>query len=318
MNTAQKPPNKGGYAWNSWPAWVKGSCCIMIFFLLLILYFMLKSPEVNENKATWLWDASIIEERTDEIVNFLAEQKVNTVFLQTKESVSPEAYRHFNAEAQAHDISVHALNGHADWAYTEKREEGTAWVEWVKKFNQEAAPEEQFAGVQFDVEPYQLRRWEQEEQSVITEWSANIEEWIQAGSEGNLYMSAAVPFWLDKRESPDGKGTLSRWMIDQFDAIAIMAYRDSGQQMYDLSKEELAEADELDKKVWIGAELGHTEEGEHLTFYRKAVPNMESEMETAAELGTKHQSFAGLAVHHYEVWYKKMKDDVSLVRKENK
>ena len=315
---AQKRLNRGGYAWNTWPAWVKGSSLIIIFVLLLILYFMLKSPEVNENKATWLWDASIIEEHTDQIVTFLTEQKVNTVFLQTKNSVSDEAYRHFNAAAQAHDISVHALNGHADWAYTEKREVGRAWVEWVKNFNQEAAPEEQFAGVQFDVEPYQLRRWEREEQAVIAEWSENIEEWIQVGSEGNLYMSAAVPFWLDKRESPDGEGTFSRWMIDKFDAIAIMAYRDSGQQMYDLSKEELAEADELDKKVWIGAELGHTDEGEHLTFYRKAVTNMESEMEIAAELGTKHHSFAGLAVHHYEVWYEKMNDGVSLVRKENK
>lgn len=296
-----------GGAWNTWPLWVKGSILILTFVLLLILYYMLESPKVNEDKATWLWDASIIEEHTDEIVTFLEEEKVNTVFLQTKNSVSADAYRHFNAEAHARNISVHALNGHADWAYTEKRKEGTAWVDWVVNFNQESAPEEQFTGAQFDVEPYQLRRWEQEEAAVISEWSENIEEWIQAGTEGNLYMSAAVPFWLDKRESPDGKGTFSRWIINQFDAIAIMAYRDSGRQMYELSKEELAEADELDKKVWIGAELGQTEEGEHLTFFRSAVPNMESEMEIAAEMGSKHASFAGLAVHHYEAWYEKIK-----------
>ncbi|WDH97458.1 hypothetical protein PUW24_25590 [Paenibacillus urinalis] len=306
---------RGGKAWNAYPAWVKWSLMIVIVVVLLILYFMLKSPVMDEKKATWLWDASLIEQHTEEIVQFLKEQEVDTVFLQTQQEVSDEAYRSFNRSAHAADITVHALNGHADWAYAEKRSEGTAWIEWVKTYNGNAAPEEKFDGVQFDVEPYQLRRWEREEAAVIAEWSENMEEWSREGAEAGLYMSAAVPFWLDSREAPDGSGTFSRWVIDRFDAIAIMAYRDSGEQMYELSKEELAEADELDKKVWIGAELGHTDEGEHLTFFRKPVTNMESEIEIAGKLGTTHRSFAGLAIHHYEAWYQKVTGDLTFAQK---
>ncbi|MCM3784197.1 hypothetical protein M3231_14530 [Neobacillus mesonae] len=271
---------------------------------------------MDEKKATWLWDASIIEEHTDEILSFLADQKADTVFLQTQKEVSHEAYQRFIRSATAQGIAVHALNGHPDWAYTEKRDEGTAWIDWVKEYNENAAPEEQFTGIQFDVEPYQLKRWEREEAAVIAEWGENMEEWTREGAEGGLYMSAAVPFWFDARQAPDGSGTFSRWIIERFDAIAIMAYRDSGEQMYELSKEELSEADELDKKVWIGAELGNTEEGEHLTFFRKPVTNMESEIEIAGKLGTSHRSFAGLAIHHYEAWYQKITGDLTFARKD--
>lgn len=99
-----------------------------------------------------------------------------------------------------------------------------------------------------------------------------MKAWTQAGKDAGLYMSAAIPFWLDARESAEGGGTFSRWVIDHFDAVAIMAYRDRGQQMYDLSKEELDEADELGKKVWVGAELADTHEGDHLTFSANPSP----------------------------------------------
>ncbi|MNW59481.1 hypothetical protein D3C74_374000 [compost metagenome] len=130
-------------------------------------------------------------------------------------------------------------------------------------------------------------------------------------------MSAAIPFWLDARQSAEGDGTFSRWVISHFDAVAIMAYRDSGQQMYDLSKEELDEADDLGKKVWIGAELADTHEGDHLTFFRKPVSNMNEEMAKVFNLGSSHSSFAGVAVHHYEAWYAK-ENGIPLARKDEK
>ena len=52
-----------------------------------------------------------------------------------------------------------------------------------------------------------------------------------------------------------------------------------------VSKEELEQADELGKSVWIGMELGDTEEGEHLTFYSKSEQEMEDEALHAAKLG---------------------------------
>ncbi|MGW8824844.1 hypothetical protein ACWGNU_22290 [Paenibacillus lautus] len=275
--------------------------------LLLLILFLLPSGKVNQNKATWLWDASLIRSETEEIVAFSGREGITTIFLQIQQEVTDEEYRHFVAAAHRQGISVHALNGHPDWAYEEGRQKGMDLLAWLEEYNQASAPEEKFEGVQFDVEPYVLRRWDREQERVVEEWSANTEVWVQEAKRQGLQFSAAVPFWLDSIPGPSRADTdsFSRWMIQNTDAIAVMAYRDSGEQMYELSKEELEQADELGKSVWIGMELGDTDEGEHLTFYSKSEQEMEDEALRAAKLGSDHSSFAGLAVHHYQAWVHK-------------
>lgn len=288
---------------------------LAVVLCLLLLSWMFKWFQAEEHKATWLWDASIIAEQTPEIIAFSKEQGVDTIFLQIQDEVPAATYRKFIAAAGQAEIEVHGLNGHADWAYEEKLDEGLAFIERVRAYNAASAKNERFEGIQLDVEPYQLKRWENEESSVIAEWQNNMKAWTKAGEDAGLYMSAAIPFWLDARQSAEGEGTFSRWVISHFDAVAIMAYRDSGQQMYDLSKEELDEADDLGKKVWIGAELADTHEGDHLTFFRKPVSNMNEEMAKVFDLGSSHSSFAGVAVHHYEAWYAK-ENGIPLARKD--
>ncbi|WP_339296091.1 hypothetical protein MKY82_10885 [Paenibacillus sp. FSL W7-1279] len=284
-----------------WIILVAGIC------LLLLILFLLPSGKVNQNKATWLWDASLIRSETEEIVAFSGREGITTIFLQIQQEVADEEYRHFVAAAHQQGISVHALNGQPDWAYEEGRRKGMELLAWLEAYNRTAAPEEKFEGVQFDVEPYVLRRWGREQAQVVEEWSANMEVWVQEAKRQGLTFSAAVPFWLDSIPGPRSADadSFSRWMIENTDAIAVMAYRDSGEQMYELSKEELEQADELGKSVWIGMELGDTEEGEHLTFFAKSEQEMEDEALRAAKLGSDHNSFAGLAVHHYQAWVHK-------------
>lgn len=197
------------------------------------------------------------------------------------------------------------MDGRPEWAYEKQGGEAEKFIDWVLDYNRHAPAEERFAGIQFDVEPYQLKRWERDQAGVVEEWSRNMQEWTDKAREGGLYMSAAVPFWLGKIETEDGRG-LSRWMLERFDALAVMSYRDSGTQMVDLSRGMLNEADRLGKSVWIGMELGETKEGDHVSFFRKPVTVMEEEMKNAYRLSEVHTSFAGLAIHHYEAWIEKI------------
>ena len=283
-----------------------GILAVLIGLLLLIL-FLPHSEKVNQNKATWLWDASLIRSEPEEIVSFSVNHGITTIFLQIQQDVQEEEYRRFISAASREGIQVHALDGHPEWAYENGREEGLKLLSWLEAYNRAASPEERFQGVQLDVEPYVLKRWDREQAQVVKEWSANMEAWVQEAERIALPLSAAVPFWLDSVPGPEGNpdGSFSRWMIKRTDSIAIMAYRDSGEQMYELSKEELEQADELGKSVWIGMELAHTDEGEHLTFYAKSRGEMEDEAERAASLGSEHPSFAGIAVHHYQAWVHK-------------
>ncbi|OOC60714.1 hypothetical protein [Paenibacillus ihbetae] len=283
-----------------------GILAVLIGLLLLIL-FLPHSEKVNQNKATWLWDASLIRSEPEEIVTFSVNHGITTIFLQIQQDVQEEEYRRFISAASREGIQVHALDGHPEWAYENGRKEGLKLLSWLEAYNRAASPEERFQGVQLDVEPYVLKRWDREQAQVVKEWSANMEAWVQEAERIALPLSAAVPFWLDSVPGPEGNpdGSFSRWMIKRTDSIAIMAYRDSGEQMYELSKEELKQADELGKSVWIGMELAHTDEGEHLTFYAKSRGEMEDEAERAASLGSEHPSFAGIAVHHYQAWVHK-------------
>lgn len=283
-----------------------GILAVLIGLLLLIL-FLPHTEKVNQNKATWLWDASLIRSEPEEIVTFSVNHGITTIFLQIQQDVQEEEYRRFISAASREGIQVHALDGHPEWAYENGREEGLKLLSWLEAYNRAASPEERFQGVQLDVEPYVLKRWDREQAQVVKEWSANMEAWVQEAERIALPLSAAVPFWLDSVPGPEGNpdGSFSRWMIKRTDSIAIMAYRDSGEQMYELSKEELKQADELGKSVWIGMELAHTDEGEHLTFYAKSRGEMEDEAERAASLGSEHPSFAGIAVHHYQAWVHK-------------
>ena len=115
--------------------------------------------------------------------------------------MTDEEYRHFVGAAHQQGISVHALNGQPDWAYEEGRRQGMErWPGWKRTIGR--APEEKFEGVQFDVEPYVLRRWGREQAQVVEEWSANMEVWVQEAKRQGLTFSAAVPFWLDSIPGP--------------------------------------------------------------------------------------------------------------------
>ncbi|MDR0271148.1 hypothetical protein [Paenibacillus sp.] len=276
-------------------------CC------LLLLPFLFKLSSMEEQKATWLWDTTRIE-NPGNILTFCKEQNVNVIFLQIQKSVEVEQYMQFISAAHDENISVHALDGRPEWAYRKQQREADQLIEWVLDYNRKVPVKARFTGIQLDVEPYQLRRWERDQTGVVSEWSRNMEEWTDKGRAGGLYMSAAVPFWLGKIKAVDGSDDLSRWMLDQFDALAVMSYRDSGQKMVDLSKEMLNEADRLGKSIWIGMELGDTEEGAHVSFFGKPLPVMEEEMRIVYRLSESHSSFAGVAVHHYEEWNEKISE----------
>lgn len=275
-------------------------------FCLLLIIVLLPSKAVKQDKATWLWDTSIIRSDSDEIIDFSKREGVTTIFLQIQEKVEMEEYRQFIRAAHQENISVHALGGEPDWAYAEKREEGEELLSWLEEYNMGSDPEERFEGIQLDVEPYILKRWEREQEKVVEEWSGNMDSWLQEARRQKLNISVAVPFWLDSIPGPEDSDSFSYWILERSDSIAVMSYRDDGEKMYELSKEELEQADELGKSVWIGMELTDTAEGEHLTFHGKSEKVMNDEAKRAAKLGTPHKSFAGLAVHHYEAWHRKL------------
>ncbi|WP_410768201.1 hypothetical protein [Fontibacillus sp. BL9] len=276
---------------------------IALFLLLLVI-----RPSSSEAKATWLWNTKLIQQHSEDIVAFAKKQRVKIIFLQIGGDVKEESYRNFVRTASSSGIEVHALNGKPEWALREHRQEADDFLDWVEKYNAESQPEERFGGVQFDVEPYLLDDWEKRQASIVKEWVENIHRWIEAGKDGGIEVGAAVPFWLDGIDYPgaDKKIPLNRWMVDKFDYVAIMAYRDEAGRIYTAAKATLEEGDRQNKDVWVGVELGKSKEGPGVSFHGKSFHVLTGEMNKLVRLVKGHSSFAGIAIHSYEPWRDKL------------
>ena len=279
---------------------------MLLLALLMLLAFI--RPSGSQAKATWIWETKVIEQQPDELLKFVRRQGVNTIFLQIGSGVEQGGYRSFIRAASQAGIQVHALSGHPDWALREHRGEAEAFLKWVIDFNREGKPEERFAGVQLDVEPYLLDRWQHDQETVIEQWMEGIRIWTEEARYNDLAIGAAVPFWLDRIDHPSGalQLPLGDWMVDQFEYLAIMAYRDAAGRIYEISQRTLNEADRQKKQVWVGVELGESREGPGVSFHDLPLASLDREMKRLEELGKRHGSFAGIAVHSYEAWHRKL------------
>ncbi|MNZ47650.1 hypothetical protein D3C78_653730 [compost metagenome] len=275
---------------------------------LVSLLFVFRPPSASEPRSTWLWNTQLIEDHAEDIVSFAKAQGVKVIFLHTSQKVEYEAYQNFISLANSSKIEVHALNGKPEWALREFRHEGDAFLLWVKTYNEAVKPEEQFTGIQYDVEPYLLKNWKKDQASIVEEWMEGVRVWIEYSQSADLQIGAAVPFWLHEiRHSALGSDVpLSEWMVDKFDYLAIMAYRNEAEQVYDISREILAESDHKKKQVWIGIELGKSNEGPGVSFHDKSVISLVKEMKQLEKTAGKHQSFSGIAIHSYDTWYNKL------------
>ncbi|GIP51937.1 MULTISPECIES: SGNH/GDSL hydrolase family protein [Paenibacillus] len=276
---------------------------IVLFFLLLVI-----RPSASEAKATWLWNTKLIQQHSEDIIAFAKKQKVKIIFLQIGGNVKEESYRNFIREASSAGLEVHALDGKPEWALREQRREADAFLEWVKEYNAASQQEERFTGVQFDVEPYLLDDWQKRQTAIVKEWVENARSWTQSAKEMDLEIGAAVPFWLNDIDYPgaEKKKPLNRWMVEEFDYVAIMAYRDEADRIYTAAKATLEEGDRQKKPVWVGVELGKSKEGPGVSFHGKSFTFLTGEINKLVRMVKGHSSFAGIAIHSYEPWRDKL------------
>ncbi|MOA05187.1 hypothetical protein D3C78_1247760 [compost metagenome] len=154
-----------------------------------------------------------------------------------------------------------------------------------------------------------LKNWKKDQASIVEQWMESVRVWIEYSQSIDLPVGAAVPFWLNKISHPAmGEDILlSEWMVDKFDYLAIMAYRNDAEQVYDISRVILAESDRQKKNVWVGVELGESTEGPGVSFYDKTVISFVNETKALDKLAGRHTSFSGIAIHSFDSWYNKLK-----------
>ncbi len=285
---------------------------VVVYMLIGAISILHKSPEQTNDqvKATWVWDEEKIAKQPEEIISFANEQDVNLIYVHvSSKHFSVQDYRSFIQKASQKDIQVFALGGDPHWALTSNQKDLTSFASKVKNYNQMVEPNEQFQGIHVDIEPYLLPSWKEDKESVMQQWMMNSVHLIEEAKQNtNLTVSGDFPFWIHKLNVPGKSMSLSQWMLNHYDSMTLMAYRnyaDGNNGISQIATPIVKEADKQDKSVVIGVNIIDTDEGKHTTFYSSDPGHMSQELKQLKHSFKNNRAFSGIAVHDYAHWKKK-------------
>lgn len=259
---------------------------------------------VTFDRATWLWDPQEFVHDEAGILSFLAEKKINKLYVQIDRTIPVRTYRSFIAKATARGIKIYALDGAPDWADTKGNLHQDKLMRWLAAYQKGSKMGEKFRGVHLDVEPYLLKSWEMERETIVTNYQSLILRAKTQTSRLKLSLEMDIPFWFDEipYDNRYGKGVLSEWVITRTSRVTILAYRDQATSVIDLVASEISFAEKHRKTVVIGVETGKTSEGDLVSFYEEGEAYMNSELEKVQNHYGKIGGFGGIAVHHVASW----------------
>lgn len=256
-------------------------------------------------KGTWIWDSNILKQDQDKIISFARIKGLTDIYLQVDRDIDPAIYEGFIRKAKSEGIQVEALEGRPEWAYRSKQEDIQKFIAWVKAYNAAVGPEASFSGLHFDIEPYALSEWTKDNKKILESWMDNL-RLIEKETKGSgLKIAIDVPFWLNTINVPGKDYSMSAWMLEKFDCLVIMNYRNYALGSNGIVKNAqaiLREASTLKKKVVVAVETLESKEGPRVSFYSMRSEVMEKELQSAHNQLAHYTSYAGFAIHDFKSW----------------
>lgn len=233
----------------------------------------------------------------------------------------PELVRDFVAWAHDNGYKVHAcIAGGTVPPYYGSLEPYHKYaireMEKVINYNLSSASNEQFDGVNVDIEPYILPEFATDKPSVQMQYLDVLEKMIQRRDTAgiNLPFGPAIPRWLDSSINASDitwhgqTKWLSEHVQDISDYISIMDYRDTADGSAGIIAQvlgEMAYANSIGKpnSVVLGVEtldIANSGDPETITFREEGRTYMEAELDKVYAAFNDDPAFGGIAMHHYD------------------
>ena len=206
--------------------------------------------------------------------------------------------RNFLSAAHARHLRVDYLTGEPDWAVAAYEKEGLTALQAMLEFNSGGSATQRYDGIQYDVEPYALPDWAQNQVTLVAgavDLYTRCQAAIKASGQ-QVILSAAIPRWFGSVNGHDFAAPI----IDHTDEVDVMDYVTTSEQLVNDPALILAHASLMHKKVWIGVETMELNDTPRATFHGSGNAALESVLATALPELKRQPSFAGYAIHHWD------------------
>lgn len=294
---------------------MRTSVCILL--TVLVLPAPISSGE--HTRAIWVWEEETFRMLDDQawrerVLDRLSEEGFNTLYLyadawRDRSPIvhEPELYARLLSSAHGKGFRVEALLGSKylgtnRYVLPDKRADARAMLRRVLDYNATHPGDKSFDAIHLDIEPYALPEWKSGRDEVIRHFATAAREWRQLvlEAEPDLEVGAAIPFWFDRVEA--GERSLAERLIDAFDYVALMDYRDRAEGKDGIiahARDEIAEAERRGRTVIVGVETDESDL-DKTTFAEEGKAAMEVELEKVGSVFSGDAGFGGIAVHHLE------------------
>ena len=296
-------------------------CLVKVRWALALMLWALALSS-HAQRAVWVWEDdsyAMLErsERAADAVRFFKRQGIDTVYLYADAHdgrnlllQQPQRYAQLIGQLHRQGLQVHALLGswplHTErYIFPENRDKALQMVQRVLDYNQSAAPEARFDGINLDIEPHVLDDWSSRREPYLQMFIELSEAWMALKRRMNLsiQIGPAIAFWLDGipvRHAGQTKPA-SEHLQDIYDHVVLMDYRDHAHGpdgILSHAQDELAYGRKIGKRVMLGIETSDSEIRK-LSFDHLRPEQMEHELGLVRQALTNEPAFAGIVVHHY-------------------
>lgn len=264
---------------------IQNTCIVKNLKLEVIKELDIKSNKdiPDRNYSIWSWS----EEQIFDAVNtkdFLNRYKINRIYQFIHDSVDRNSIKSFAKVLQENGVTINWLTGSPKQSLREHHVKAMNELKKIKAYNSSISNGyEKIGTVQFDIEPYTLPEWIEDEASVIEQYQEVVAMLHEECGRLGLSLSMCIPHWFNTKEYNNkfGQGNLYDFVSKNSSCTVIMAY--SVNNYIDFVREEIEINKSNRKRLAIGFETKPV--GDHglttdQTFGDKTVKELYSAFET--------------------------------------
>ncbi|WP_270181150.1 hypothetical protein [Alkalihalobacillus sp. CinArs1] len=292
----------------------------LLCFTIILMYFPIHSTATasTHNDArygSWMWDASYVYNQDQEFFGELDALKIDTAIMNVgydpnlKAHVlqsKPESYDSFIQTLHEQGREVEALYGNSDWALDAYYWHLKKNVQIVLDYNRDYS--NRFDALHLDIEPHTFPDWEQNKESYLTQYLANLRKVKNLIDQHNIAASdslrlvVVVPYWLHDYKFSDGRKFLPK-LFGIVDEVAVMNYTRFNSVYIEAGVEFLKAAEAAGKQVSIGSEfLSGTPELDWISLSSFTRAELNDYLNNAYSVFHTYDSFKQFNVHTFEAY----------------